>query len=573
MKKKVLALYLVAIIYLAFSITGLIIFFIPQEPEEPLPEGVTLVFGTMYGPVDLDPQVAWDSASIDAIDQVCEGLFAYNLSDPELAIIPNLALSGTWNPGVTEFTCVLRQNVTFHDGAPFNADAVLFTWDRMAWALNSTGTNTDRVTQVAELYEFPNGTPIVKDVTKNGNYNVTFELNGPYIPFEALLCFSASYILSPDSTPAMEYIDTATGNIVGTGPFVYDNYESGVNVSFHTFDDYWKGRAQIDKLIFSIITDPNFRNAALLAGDIDFLTDPLDSVLDVFNLTEGITLEQGPHSTVIQYLGMNNRLINVTVREAISYAIDYGYIIDVLKEGNAVRMESPVPKGILYANCTFDVPILNLSRARTAMQSMGFGVGWDVTPDGPDELLWEEATFMTLNYTYNIGGSIREDIMVLLQKNLGKIGIVVQDAGMTWYNFINRLYEVGNLTRNMLHFYWIGWGSDYNDPSNFINPLFTNRSVASNGVQYNGYAAAIEAGRDPLALWDNVQLLMEAGLTELDPVVREAIYDRIQELLVEHDRPWAWGYVSKRHCAWVSNLHGYQQNPMGKEYFYPCYFS
>jgi len=573
LKKKVLALYLVAIIYLAFSITGLIIFFIPQEPEEPLPEGVTLVFGTMYGPVDLDPQVAWDSASIDAIDQVCEGLFAYNLSDPELAIIPNLALSGTWNPGVTEFTCVLRQNVTFHDGAPFNADAVLFTWDRMAWALNSTGTNTDRVTQVAELYEFPNGTPIVKDVTKNGNYNVTFELNGPYIPFEALLCFSASYILSPDSTPAMEYIDTATGNIVGTGPFVYDNYESGVNVSFHAFDDYWKGRAQIDKLIFSIITDPNFRNAALLAGDIDFLTDPLDSVLDVFNLTEGITLEQGPHSTVIQYLGMNNRLINVTVREAISYAIDYGYIIDVLKEGNAVRMESPVPKGIRYANCTFDVPILNLSRARTAMQSMGFGVGWDVTPDGPDELLWEEATFMTLNYTYNIGGSIREDIMVLLQKNLGKIGIVVQDAGMTWYNFINRLYEVGNLTRNMLHFYWIGWGSDYNDPSNFINPLFTNRSVASNGVQYNGYAAAIEAGRDPLALWDNVQLLMEAGLTELDPVVREAIYDRIQELLVEHDRPWAWGYVSKRHCAWVSNLHGYQQNPMGKEYFYPCYFS
>jgi len=568
-----LALYLVAIIYLAFSITGLIIFFIPQEPEEPLPEGVTLVFGTMYGPVDLDPQVAWDSASIDAIDQVCEGLFAYNLSDPELAIIPNLALSGTWNPGVTEFTCVLRQNVTFHDGAPFNADAVLFTWDRMAWALNSTGTNTDRVTQVAELYEFPNGTPIVKDVIKNGNYNVTFELNGPYIPFEALLCFSASYILSPDSTPAMEYIDTATGNIVGTGPFVYDNYESGVNVSFHAFDDYWKGRAQIDKLIFSIITDPNFRNAALLAGDIDFLTDPLDSVLDVFNLTEGITLEQGPHSTVIQYLGMNNRLINVTVREAISYAIDYGYIIDVLKEGNAVRMESPVPKGIRYANCTFDVPILNLSRARTAMQSMGFGVGWDVTPDGPDELLWEEATFMTLNYTYNIGGSIREDIMVLLQKNLGKIGIVVQDAGMTWYNFINRLYEVGNLTRNMLHFYWIGWGSDYNDPSNFINPLFTNRSVASNGVQYNGYAAAIEAGRDPLALWDNVQLLMEAGLTELDPVVREAIYDRIQELLVEHDRPWAWGYVSKRHCAWVSNLHGYQQNPMGKEYFYPCYFS
>jgi len=93
-----LALYLVAIIYLAFSITGLILFFMPSEPGEPLHEEIALIYGTMYGPVDLDPQVAWDSASIDAIDQVCEGLFAYNLSDSEMVIIPNLALSGTWNP-------------------------------------------------------------------------------------------------------------------------------------------------------------------------------------------------------------------------------------------------------------------------------------------------------------------------------------------------------------------------------------------------------------------------------------------------------------------------------------------
>jgi len=573
LRKNILAVSLVAIIYLIASITGLILYFIPPELDVPLPDKGTLVFGTMYGPVDIDPQVAWDSASIDAIDQVCEGLFSYNLSYPEMAIIPNLALSGTWNSVGSNFTCILRQGVTFHDGALFNADAVIFTWDRMAWALNTTGTNTDGITQVAELYEFPNGTPIVKDVIKNGDYSITFELNGPYIPFEALLCFSASYILSPDSTPAMEYIDTYTGDIVGTGPFVYDDYEPGVNVTFHAFDNYWKGRAQIKKLVFSIITDANARNAALLTGDIDLLSDPLYSSLGLFDATEGITLEEGPHSTVTQYLGMNNRLINVTVREAISYAINYDYIIDVYREGNAVRMESPVPKGIRYANCTFDVPVLNLSRARTVMQSMGFGVGWDVTPDGPDELLWEEATFITLNHTYNIGSSYREDILVLLQDNLGKIGIVVEGAGMTWGGFIYRLYEIGNLHRNMLQLYWIGWGPDYNDPSNFINPLFTNRSVASNGAQYDGYAAAIEAGRDPLALWDNVQLLMEAGLSETDPIAREAIYDRIQELLIEHDRPWAWGWVSKRYAAWDSNLHGYQQNPMGKEYFYPCYFS
>ena len=180
---------------------------------------------------------------------------------------------------------------------------------------------------------------------------------------------------------------------------------------------------------------------------------------------------------------------------------------------------------------------------------------------------------MTLNFSYNIGSDFRIPYEDLLQDNLGKIGIVVEGAGMTWGGFIYRLYEIGNFHRNMLQLYWMGWGPDYNDPSNFINQLFTNRSIASNGGQYNGYTAAIEAGRDPLALWDNVQLLMEAGLSELDPVAREAIYDRIQELLVEQDRPWVFGYVSKNHVAMVSNLHGYPQNPMGKEYFYPCYFS
>jgi len=122
----------------------------------------------------------------------------------------------------------------------------------------------------------------------------------------------------------------------------------------------------------------------------------------------------------------------------------------------------------------------------------------------------------------------------------------------------------------MLQLYWIGWRGDLNDPSEFINNLFTNRSVASNSAQYNGYTAAIEAGRDPLASNDNVQLLMETGISEPDPVAREAIYDRIQELLIEEDRPWAWGYVSYVYHAYNNNLTGFQQNTMDKIYFYPC---
>lgn len=569
-KKGQIAVGLIAIIAIAAIVGGVAFVLIAPQPGA---GETTLIFGTMYGPVDIDPQYAWDSASIDAIDQVCEGLFAYDLTDPSLAIIPNLALSGTWNPAGTMFTVILRQGVTFHDGAAFNADAVIFTWNRMSWMLNTTGLNTVEVTQVEELYVFPDGTPIVASITKNGAYNITFNLAAPYIPFQALLCFSASYILSPTSTPAAAYIDTATGDIVGTGPFVYDGYEAGVEVTFHKFASYWKGASKIDKLVFSVITDANARNAALLSGDIDYLSDPLDSILGVFNLTAGIDLVYSGQALVTQYLGMNNVLLNITWREVISYAIDYNYIINTLREGNAVRMESPIPEGIIYANWTFDEAVTDIAHARTVVQSMGFGLGLNVTVGSSDELTWQSSTFFSVNYSYNIGNSFREDIFVLLQDNLAKVGIVVEDAGMTWSEVLWRIYESHGYTRNYLQLYWIGWGPDYNDPSNFINPLFTNRSVASNGAQYNGYLAAMEAGRNPNALWDNVQLLMEEGLSEPDPVLREAIYDRIQYLLIEEDRPWVWGYVSKIHNAWVANLEGMPVNSMGKEYFYPCYYS
>jgi peptide/nickel transport system substrate-binding protein len=463
-KKGQIAVGLIAIIAIA-AIGGGIAFVLMTPPAEKN----TLVYGTMYGPIDLDPQYAWDSASIDVINQVTEGLFAYDLNDPDLAIIPQLAVSGTWNPAADEFTVILREGVTFHDGEPFNADAVNFTWTRMNWAINTTGQNTVEVTQVECLYVFPDGTPIVSSITKNGDYNITFNLAGPFIPFQALLCFSGSNMLSPN-TPTGAYIDTATGDLIGTGPFVYDGWEAGVEVTFHRNANYWKTPAKLDKLVFSVITDANARNAALLSGDIDYLSDPLDSILQVFNYTDGIDLVYVGQGLVTQYLGMNNKLMNATMREAIAYAVDYDYITDVLREGNAVKMESPIPEGIIYANTTFDEPYLNLSYSRLLMQSMGYGIGLNISHD-PD---WIGKDFLTYNYSYNIGNSFREDVLVFLQDNLGKIGITIEDAGMTWGEFVARLNAAKGKTRDMLNLYWVGWGPDYNDPSNFINPLFTN---------------------------------------------------------------------------------------------------
>ena len=97
----------------------------------------TLLFGTYGNIPDLDPHYAYDSASIDVINQVCEGLMKANLSDPTYEPIPSLAVDfPVVSSDSLEYTFTLRTGVTFQDGTPFNAEAVKWNYDRVNYFLN-----------------------------------------------------------------------------------------------------------------------------------------------------------------------------------------------------------------------------------------------------------------------------------------------------------------------------------------------------------------------------------------------------------------------------------------------------
>ena len=552
----VIALLLSIIFSLEFKILGVITLLynangeIAQDSND-----FVLVFGTRFGPVDLDPQYAWNSNSIDVIDQVCEGLYRYNLSDPELTIIPNLAIAdGIWTPDNRNYIISLRQGVTFHDGTKFNATAVKWSFDRLNYFLNASGTLPPSVdiTNLQALYILSDTQPLINQTEVIDEYTVKFVLNAPFAPFQALLCFSGSYILSPTSTNATDYINTTTGDLVGTGPFIYDSYTEDVEVRFHAFENYWDGAPNVNNLTFSIINNPTHRNQALLNGTIDFLDDPLPNMLDTFETDPNITLVS-TQDLKISYLGMNNKQINKTMRQAISFAINYSYIIDVIREGDAVRLKSPLPLGIRWANWSFDVATYNVIKARQILLDNGVVTGLDVNIDSNWTYLADFGTpIATYNYTYNIGNIVRENIGYLLQENLRQIGINVTLAGMNWTDFLYRLYEVTPYTREMIQLYFVGWVPDYNDPNNFINSLLSNTS-SSNTVQYYNYT---------------IQLWMDQALNETNDILRRQLYDNIQKVLVEDHMPWAFGYVGFIRYAYRSDIIGYQSNSLGKKRFY-----
>ncbi|MHA1212507.1 MAG: ABC transporter substrate-binding protein, partial [Candidatus Heimdallarchaeota archaeon] len=482
--------------------------------------------------------------------QVVEGLFAYNLSDPKMGVIPNLALDyGTWSGN--NYTVDLKPNIYFHDGTLFDAYAVKFTFDRLAYFMeNSMAAAADLYKyydiQASKIKNIINHTEVI-----NAN-TIRFVLNQKVGIFETLLCFEGSYIVSPTSTPATELIDLLTGTLVGTGPFVFENYIADSEVNFYAYENYWKGVSNVTNLKFSIITDELARNNALLSGDVDIITDPIDSMLDTYIANPNITLESIQGFT-IGFIDMNDYWINTTFRNAISHAINYSYIITELLEGSGVRMKSPFPENMVYANWSYNVADFDVASARETMQSMGFGIGWDTTFGGPDEANWAAASFATFNYTYNIGNSFKEDLGVFLETSLDLIGIDVISYGMTWMDFIFRIIGLEGQHQNMLQLYFLNWVPDYNDPCSLTNYFFTNRSSVDFTIPF----------------YDNmVQSWVEEALVETDTSLRNELYGKIQKRLVEELYPWAFCYVPLEYVAYRNEISGFQWNSMEKVSFY-----
>ncbi|MHA1612900.1 MAG: ABC transporter substrate-binding protein, partial [Promethearchaeota archaeon] len=158
----------------------------------------------------------------------------------------------------------------------------------------------------------------------------------------------------------------------------------------------------------------------------------------------------------------------------------------------------------------------------------------------------------TYNYTWNTGNEFRADLGVLTIDNLRDIGIYVVLTGLTWPEYLNRLF----VNPNRLGLYMIGWGPDYNDPSNFINPLFSPTS-SSNGAQV-----------------DDAELntMMGDGLTETDPVARRQLYYDIQARIVEVLMPWVFLYVPVSRGVRSVTVDGILRNPMGKLWFASMYW-
>ncbi|MFW9972074.1 MAG: ABC transporter substrate-binding protein [Candidatus Odinarchaeota archaeon] len=591
MEKKKLAIIILAVVLVASGV-GNVLFtmLVLGKSGESGESGEILRVARNSNPVTMDPIDCWDRVSKDMLDQVVETLIAYDLSDPNLPLVGRLAESWYWPDNITiEFK--LRKNVFFHDGSRFTADCVLHTIARINFFGNWTGTLDPGLNTMAashSLYKFSDGIPIFNDTLSfaTSDYNVSLKLNRPYAPVEGLLGYTASAIVHSDSTPAKEMLDLSEDLVIGTGPFRLVRYIPNSEVCFVRWERYWRTGAYWDQIIYVYYPDAVTAFNALINLEIDWLGQPLVSLkcygglkcdwLSNPNITAtGDGVHDYINSSVYWYIAFNSEIINRTWRKAISHAFNYTFLIEEIDEGRTVRANSLVPPGFPAHNYSnhgahYDIPL-----ARTIMQSMGFGYdgpGWtnpwdigyqvgDIFTPGADEAKWKAAAWAPnvgnftnnqWNFRLKPGSNFMEYLIQRFAEDMNLIGIEVIPQILTWDTFIDM--EKDHPDR--CHIYYLGWGLDYFETFNMIEPLVNNES-ASNYARIN----------DP-----HVQNLLEHCITETNTTARNILYKRLQGYVIDVQYYHMPLQYEKRYFMHIINLKGVPYNCMGYLYWYPTYW-
>jgi len=256
---------------------------------------------------------------------IYEGLVAF---DENMVVYPSLAESWEVSEDGLTWTFHLREGVTFHDGTPFDSEAVRINFER---GMDSSRTTTNRA-----LWN-PWETVEVID-----EYTISISSAEPFAIALNALAHGAGLMVSPAAIA--EYEDHPEHYPVGTGPFKLESFEVGMELVLVANEEYWRGYPGADKLIYRYIPEASTRVAALLAGEVDVINAvPPHEALRIGNNPD-FAIIQKPGLRVYQLDMMLERefLKDIRVRQALNYAVSKEAIARGIFLGYAQVADSPL---------------------------------------------------------------------------------------------------------------------------------------------------------------------------------------------------------------------------------------
>jgi len=465
----------------------------PAASGAPSAQGQPVAGGTVTIPIGADPTLNPWSPNAFVESLFINRVIFEGLTKPgkDLAPAPDLATSWTIAPDGLSWTFKLRDGVKWSDGKPFSADDVAFTF-------NDIVLKKELGAQNAASYA------AVKSVTVVDPTTVRFDLSRKFAALASFLAYNSGivpkHVLSADPLKTTSF-NKATP--VSTGPFKVEKYTSGQSVSLVRNDSYFGPKPYLDKVVFTVVPDPNTQIAQALSGDLTIMILDNKAAVDRVKNASGLTVVSRP---LVQYywLALNqtdSRFTDVRVRQAFVHAIDRKAIIKSVELGYGQVANSPITPALkayfdpsLSEKYPYDPP-----KAKELLAA----AGW--TPGANGVLQKDGKPFQ---FTMDVGQrGVLEPVNALIQQDLKNVGVIADLNTMEWNAYIQKDVVRRDYTAT------VNWWTYPSDPDVF--PYY-HSSAAGKGFNIPGY-------QDP-----KLDDLLVQGQSASDLEQRKAVYKQLQ---------------------------------------------
>ena len=445
------------------------------EEVDPADVEQNLVVAQLSDAVSLDPHGSNDSPSSNVRTQIYDTLVYF---DEEMELQAGLATD--WEAvDETTWRFTLREGVTFHDGEPFNAEAVQASLERVS--------DEEFGSERYFLYD------MITEVNVVDEYTVDVVTEYPFAPILSHLAHDGGGMISPAAVEEAGYDEVEP---IGTGPFMLESWEPGDELVLVRNDNYWGDPVNLDSITFQVVPEESTRLALVETGDAHVAQFEQPANQARVEGAQGMDLMLYD-SLSLDYIGMNTErepYDDILVRQAISMAIDRETMVDGILEGAGIPAIGPLSP--LVFGFSDDVDTL------------------EYDPDGARELLAEagyEDGFETTLWTND--NARRMEIAEIVQNDLADIGIDVQIEVLEWGAYLDETAE-GNHDMFIL-----GWVTVTGDADYGLYALFhsDNHGAVGNRSFYSN---------------DEVDALLDEGRLEPDMEERRRIYAEVQNALV-----------------------------------------